>query len=28
MNVSAQRRIAALILKCGINRVWVNSTHL
>ncbi len=28
MNVSAQRRIAAQIFKCGINRVWVDSTRL
>ncbi len=28
MNVTAQRRIAAQILKCGLNRVWLDSTRL
>jgi len=28
MNVSAQRRIAAQIFKCGVNRVWVDPAHL
>jgi large subunit ribosomal protein L19e len=28
MNVTAQRRIAAQILKCGINRVFIDSVHL
>jgi large subunit ribosomal protein L19e len=28
MNVSAQRRIAAQILKCGVNRVFIDSVHL
>ena len=28
MDVSVQRRIAAEILKCGIERVWINPTQL
>ncbi len=28
MNVSVQRRMAAEILKCGIERVWIDPTQL
>ncbi len=28
MDVSYQRRVAASILKCGVNRVWINPEHL
>ena len=28
MNVSNQKRIAAQILKCGVNRVWFDETRL
>ncbi len=28
MDVSYQRRVAASILKCGLNRVWINPDHL
>ena len=24
MNLSYQRRVAATVLKCGVNRVWVD----
>jgi len=28
MNVTAQRRIAAALLKCGLNRVWIDPARL
>ena len=28
MDVSYQRRVAASMLKCGVNRVWINPEHL
>ena len=28
MNLRTQRRIAAEILKCGINRVWIDPTYM
>ncbi|WP_456471949.1 50S ribosomal protein L19e [Methanocaldococcus sp.] len=28
MNVTVQRRMAAEILKCGIDRVWIDPEHL
>jgi len=28
MDVKYQRRVAASILKCGVNRVWISSEHL
>ena len=28
MDVKYQRRVAASILKCGVNRVWISSEHM
>ncbi|ENN96186.1 50S ribosomal protein L19e, partial [Methanocaldococcus villosus KIN24-T80] len=28
MNLTVQRRLAAKILKCGLDRVWIDPEHI